>query len=58
MAKRLAGLAFAIASCALPALGAEYKALGERPAVLYDARSRGAAAYTALAREMLGRAAA
>ena len=28
------------------------------PAVLYDARSRGAAAYTALAREMLGRAAA
>jgi chromosome partitioning protein len=28
------------------------------PAVLYDAKSRGAAAYTALAREMLGRAAA
>ena len=28
------------------------------PAVLYDARSRGAAAYTALAREMLSRAAA
>lgn len=28
------------------------------PAVLYDARSRGAAAYTALARELLGRAAA
>ena len=39
MAKRLAGLAFAIASCALPALGAEYKALGARPAVLYDAPS-------------------
>ena len=28
------------------------------PAVLYDAKSRGAAAYTALARELLGRAAA
>jgi len=28
------------------------------PAVLYDAKSRGAAAYTALAREMLGRTAA
>ena len=37
MSKRLAALALALG--ALPALGAEYKALGERPAVLYDAPS-------------------
>lgn len=31
--------AFAIALAALPAAGAEYRALGERPAILYDAPS-------------------
>ena len=37
MRRRLAALAIAL--CALPAFGAEYRALGERPAVLYDAPS-------------------
>ncbi len=31
--------AFAIALAAVPAAGAEYRALGERPAILYDAPS-------------------
>jgi SH3-like domain-containing protein len=35
--QRFAALAAAL--CALPVLGAEYRALGDRPAVLYDAPS-------------------
>ncbi len=36
---RMRGAALLIAAAALPAAGAEYRALGERPAILYDAPS-------------------
>ena len=39
MPQRFAALAVALALGAVPALAAEYRALGDRPAILYDAPS-------------------